>query len=81
MFFLFVQCIPGLGESNFLEGLIIIVELDINFDSFLQDAHTCMLDFDNSSTLFAVYDGHGGIKVYEELTFSGILSNVSFWVP
>ena len=25
-----------------------------------------MLDFDNSSTLFAVYDGHGG-RVYEHI--------------
>lgn len=25
---MFVSCIPGLGKSNFLEGLIIIVELD-----------------------------------------------------
>ena len=39
-----------------------------------------MLDFDNTSTLFAVYDGHGG-KGYEKLSFSGILSNVSFWLP
>lgn len=29
----------------------------------MEDAHTCMLDFDNSSTLFAVYDGHGGSEV------------------
>ena len=27
---------------------------------FFQDAHTCLLDFDKSATLFAVYDGHGG---------------------
>ena len=40
-----------------------------------------MLDFDNSSTLFAVYDGHGGITVYEKLSFCGILSDVSFWLP
>jgi len=40
-----------------------------------------MLDFDNSSTLFAVYDGHGGIKGSGKLSFSGILSNVLFWLP
>ena len=40
-----------------------------------------MLDFDNSSTLFAVYDGHGGMKVFEKFSFSGILSSISFWLP
>ncbi|CAH3173251.1 unnamed protein product [Porites lobata] len=29
----------------------------------MEDAHTCELDFDDSSTLFAVYDGHGGSEV------------------
>lgn len=29
----------------------------------MEDAHTCLLDFDNSATLFAVYDGHGGSEV------------------
>lgn len=28
--------------------------------TFLKDAHTCLLDFDGDSSLFAVYDGHGG---------------------
>lgn len=39
-----------------------------------------MLDFDNSLILFVVYDGYGGIKVYEKLFFSGILIDVLFWL-
>lgn len=30
---------------------------------FLQDAHICSLDFDKSTSLFAVFDGHGGSEV------------------
>lgn len=30
---------------------------------FLQDAHNCILDFDENTSLFAVYDGHGGHEV------------------
>lgn len=26
----------------------------------LQDAHNCILDFDEDTAMFAVYDGHGG---------------------
>lgn len=26
----------------------------------LQDAHNCILDFDEETSMFAVYDGHGG---------------------
>lgn len=26
----------------------------------LQDAHNCILDFDEDTSMFAVYDGHGG---------------------
>lgn len=29
----------------------------------LQDAHNCLLDFDEDTSLFAVYDGHGGHEV------------------
>ena len=29
----------------------------------LQDAHNAILDFDTNSSLFAVYDGHGGHEV------------------
>uniref|UniRef100_A0A2H8TUS7 PPM-type phosphatase domain-containing protein n=1 Tax=Melanaphis sacchari TaxID=742174 RepID=A0A2H8TUS7_9HEMI len=28
-----------------------------------EDAHNCLLDFDKSVALFAVYDGHGGAEV------------------
>ena len=27
----------------------------------LQDAHSCILDYDDDLSLFAVYDGHGGM--------------------
>ena len=30
---------------------------------YLQDAHNAILDFDTNSSLFAVYDGHGGHEV------------------
>lgn len=30
---------------------------------FLQDAHNCILDFDDDASFFAVYDGHGGSEV------------------
>lgn len=30
---------------------------------FFQDAHNVMLDFDDNTALFAVYDGHGGAEV------------------
>lgn len=33
------------------------------FFSTLQDAHNCILDFDENTSLFAVYDGHGGCEV------------------
>lgn len=26
----------------------------------VQDAHNCILDFDEDTAMFAVYDGHGG---------------------
>lgn len=26
----------------------------------LQDAHNCILEFDEETAMFAVYDGHGG---------------------
>lgn len=29
----------------------------------LQDAHNCILDFDENTAMFAVYDGHGGHEV------------------
>lgn len=29
----------------------------------LQDAHNIILDFDENTSLFAVYDGHGGAEV------------------
>lgn len=29
----------------------------------LQDAHNCILDFDEETALFGVYDGHGGAEV------------------
>lgn len=29
----------------------------------LQDAHNCCIEFDEDSSLFAVYDGHGGHEV------------------
>lgn len=29
----------------------------------LQDAHNCILEFDENTSLFAVYDGHGGHEV------------------
>lgn len=32
---------------------------------FFQDAHNCILDFDTDTSLFAVYDGHGGNEVSE----------------
>lgn len=28
--------------------------------SVLQDAHNCILEFDDETAMFAVYDGHGG---------------------
>lgn len=28
-----------------------------------QDAHNCILEFDEDTSLFAVYDGHGGHEV------------------
>ncbi|XP_032226547.2 probable protein phosphatase 2C 3 isoform X2 [Nematostella vectensis] len=31
----------------------------------MEDAHTCLLDFDEDTSLFAVYDGHGGQEVAE----------------
>lgn len=29
----------------------------------LQDAHVCLVDFDNDMSLFGVFDGHGGAEV------------------
>lgn len=29
----------------------------------LQDAHNCILEFDEETSMFAVYDGHGGNTV------------------
>lgn len=31
-----------------------------SLDVSLQDAHNCILDFDEDTAMFAVYDGHGG---------------------
>lgn len=31
--------------------------------NFFQDAHNCILNFDENTSLFAVYDGHGGHEV------------------
>jgi len=35
------------------------------FMCLLQDAHSCLIDFDadTKTSLFAVYDGHGGIWI------------------
>ena len=33
------------------------------FSSLLQDAHKCILDFDEETSLFSVYDGHEGAEV------------------
>lgn len=33
------------------------------FNFYSQDAHICSLDFDKSTSLFAVFDGHGGSEV------------------
>ena len=33
--------------------------MNLNF----QDAHNCILEFDEDTSLFAVYDGHGGHEV------------------
>lgn len=35
----------------------------MTFHFHLQDAHICSLDFDKSTSLFAVFDGHGGSEV------------------
>lgn len=35
----------------------------MTFHFYLQDAHICSLDFDKSTSLFAVFDGHGGSEV------------------
>lgn len=35
----------------------------IIFSFILQDAHTCLLNFDTDTSLFAVFDGHGGAEV------------------
>lgn len=37
-----------------------------------QDAHNCIADFDENSSFFAVYDGHGGILSY--LYFTSFLA-------
>lgn len=36
---------------------------------FFQDAHNCVLNFDKETSLFAVYDGHGGadVAIYSSL--------------
>ena len=33
------------------------------FSFFFQDDHNCCLEFDEDTSLFAVYDGHGGHEV------------------
>lgn len=35
----------------------------IGYFCFIQDAHNCILDYDKKTSLFAVYDGHGGAEV------------------
>lgn len=41
--------------------------MNLNLTLYLcfQDAHNCLLDFDKTASLFAVYDGHGGHEVAE----------------
>lgn len=43
-----------------------------------QDAHNCILDFDEDTALFAVYDGHGGAEVaaYASQEFPNCLRNI-----
>lgn len=36
------------------------VNKQCSLDLSLQDAHNCILDFDEDTAMFAVYDGHGG---------------------
>ena len=47
----------------------------------LQDAHNCILEFDEETSMFAVYDGHGGRTHNLLLTFFFLtslnLSNIS----
>lgn len=41
-----------------LGGLIVV----LFYDRF-QDAHVCLMDFDDDMSLFGVFDGHGGAEV------------------
>lgn len=43
-----------------------------------QDAHNCALDFDTNTSLFAVYDGHGGheVALYASQKFPEFLKNL-----
>ncbi len=48
-----------------------------NIFRVFQDAHNCILDFDEDTSLFAVYDGHGGseVAVYTSERFPEFLRN------
>lgn len=48
----------GINESIFND--FYPVKKYCSLDVSLQDAHNCILDFDEDTAMFAVYDGHGG---------------------
>lgn len=53
-----------LTEFSYKILLVSIFHTKINlFFDFLQDAHNAILDFDNGTSFWAVFDGHGGAEV------------------
>lgn len=45
----------------------------------VQDAHNCILEFDEETAMFAVYDGHGGNTHYTNIYILYLNTNLTIF--
>ncbi len=58
-----VPCKDGEFPKRFLSVFLRFVD-EFTFNRLtIQDAHNCIINYDTDTSLFAVYDGHGGHEV------------------